>query len=180
MKLSEVSIRTAWIVTTLVSCLAFALIGWLLQKEQPPGGESMLTFLPLTNSILNGASAFCLVAGVVAVRKGKISTHKRWMAGAFACSAVFLVGYLLHHYLHGDTHFPKESSWRPVYLIILATHILASVVCLPMVFMTFFLSLSDRLAQHRKLARFTFPTWLYVSVTGVLVFVMLRMAGADS
>jgi len=95
---------------------------------------------------------------------------------AFAFSTLFLVGYILHHALHGDVRYPLHASGRMLYLPLLASHIILAVVALPLVLVTFFFSLSGRIPQHRKVARWTFPLWLYVSVTGVVTYVMLRLA----
>ena len=179
MELASANLRNVWTTIVGVSLAAVGLLVWIIYfKEQPEGSEGMLPFLPLLNCILNGTSAFCLVAGVLAIRKKRQNLHMKWMMAAFACSAVFLVSYILHHYLHGDSVFPKDNDLRPFYLMILASHVVLSVIGLPMILMTFFLSLSGRIDRHRKLARYTFPIWLYVSVTGVLVYVLLKSAGA--
>jgi len=91
-------------------------------------------------------------------------------------SSLFLVSYIVNHALHGDTHYPGHGIVRGIYLSILASHIILSVVALPLVLITFFLSLTRRFPIHRKVARYTFPIWLYVSITGVVVFAMLRVA----
>ena len=179
MDLSGIQTRRAWQIILLVSLLAIGLLVWIIYIKQPAqDGHETLTFLPMLNCVLNAASATCLVLGLLAIKRGRVRTHVRWMISAFVCSAVFLVGYILHHHLHGDTRFPVDSPVRPIYLVILITHIVLSVVALPMIFMTFFLSLSGRLVAHKRLARITFPVWLYVSVTGVLIFVFLKAAGA--
>jgi putative membrane protein len=98
------------------------------------------------------------------------------MITAFIFSTLFLVSYILHHYLHGDVRYPLHAALRSVYLPLLASHIILAVIALPLVLVTFFFSLSGRIPQHRKVARWTFPLWLYVSVTGVITFVMLRLA----
>ena len=89
---------------------------------------------------------------------------------------MFLVGYVLHHALHGDIRYPADASYRGIYLSILTSHIVLSAVALPMILTTFFFSLSGRISQHRKIARWTFPLWLYVSITGVVTYMMLRLA----
>ncbi len=94
------------------------------------------------------------------------------MFTAFIFSSVFLVSYITNHALHGDTHFNRLSPWWPFYWKLLASHILLSVIVLPMILITFFLSLTGRFPAHKRLARYTFPIWLYVSVTGVIVYVM--------
>ena len=98
------------------------------------------------------------------------------MITAFVFSTLFLVSYILHHALHGDVRYPLHGAFRTFYLCLLASHILLAVVALPLVLITFFFSLSGRIPQHRKVARWTFPLWLYVSVTGVITYVMLRLA----
>ena len=94
---------------------------------------------------------------------------------AFGFSSLFLVSYIVNHALHGDTRFPLgHATMRAIYLVILASHITLSIVALPLVLITFFFSLSGRFAQHKRIARYTFPIWLYVSVTGVVVFALLQ------
>ncbi len=178
MELASVNVRNAWAAIITVSAAAIALLVWVIYiKEQPADTEHVWPFLPLLNCVFNGASAVCLVGGFLAIRKQNRDAHMRWMVGAFACSTVFLVSYLIHHNLHGDTRFPADSPLRLIYLPILASHILLSIVCLPMILMTFFFSLSGRIPSHRRLAKYTFPIWLYVSVTGVLVYGLQKMAG---
>ncbi len=135
-----------------------------------------LLFLPGLNALLNGLSAVSLVIGFRYVRAGKIAKHRAAMLTAFVFSSIFLVSYIVNHAVHGDTHYPGHSTLRTVYLSILASHVLLSVLALPMVLVTFFFSLSGRFRLHRNLARYTFPIWLYVSVTGVVVYLMLHAA----
>jgi len=178
MSKSKDQAQLAWRAILVVSAIAVALLTWIIFKEPPPNSENVLPFLPLVNCILNACSATCLVFGFRAIKRGQVRSHMRWMFSAFICSTVFLVSYILHHHLHGDTKFPAENGLRPIYLTVLISHILLSVVALPMIFMTFYYALSGRLAAHRRLAKFTFPIWLYVSVTGVLIFLFLKLAGA--
>jgi putative membrane protein len=98
------------------------------------------------------------------------------MITAFAFSTLFLVSYILHHYLHGEVKYPANASLGIVYYPLLISHIVLAAVALPLVLVTFFFSLSGRIPQHRKVARWTFPLWLYVSVTGVVTYIMLRLA----
>jgi putative membrane protein len=98
------------------------------------------------------------------------------MITAFGFSTLFLVSYIAHHALHGDVRYPAHAALRSIYLPLLASHIVLAVVALPLVLIAFFFSLSGRIPEHRRVARFTFPLWLYVSVTGVAAFVMLRLA----
>jgi putative membrane protein len=98
------------------------------------------------------------------------------MISAFIFSTLFLVSYIAHHALHGDVRYPHGAPLRSVYLPLLASHIVLAIVALPMILITFFFSLSGRIPQHRKIARWTFPIWLYVSITGVATYAMLRLA----
>lgn len=166
-------------VVSLVACL---FLFWLLyfRGGPDPVPSEAFAFLPAMNAVLNGLSATSLVLGFMAIKRGEQAVHKRYMLAAFGFSAVFLVGYILHHALHGDTKFVGEGAVKIVYLLILASHVLLSIAALPMVLTTFFFALSDQLGRHKKLARWTFPIWLYVSVTGVVVFLMLKtLSGAS-
>lgn len=160
-----------------LSAAATAFLLWLLYVHHAPAAfHGRLRFLPELNAILNGLSAISLTAGFVFIRRRKVMRHRAAMITAFVFSSIFLVSYIANHALHGDTLYPVHNATRTVYLTILASHILLSVIALPIVLITFFLSLSGRFAQHRKLARWTFPLWLYVSVTGVVVYLMLHAA----
>jgi putative membrane protein len=160
-----------------VSALAVLFLLWLLYVHHPPASfRARFRFLPELNAILNALSAIALSTGFYFIRKREIAKHRAAMLTAFAFSSVFLVSYILNHALHGDTLYPGHSTVRTVYLSILASHIVLSTLGLPLILITFFLSLSGRIAQHRKLARWTFPLWLYVSITGVVVYFMLHAA----
>src|SRR6201988_2331634 len=131
-------------------------------------------FLPALNALLNGLCAIALCAGLYFIKHHNREAHRTSMVLAFAFSSAFLVSYIVNHALHGDTIFPGHGPVRALYLSILASHIFLSIVALPMVLTTFFFSLTGRFSMHRRIARFTFPIWLYVSITGVVVFVFLR------
>lgn len=160
-----------------VSIAAILFLLWLLYiHHAPPEFANRLRFLPALNALLNALSAISLTIGFSFILRRKIAQHRVAMTTAFLFSSLFLVSYITNHALHGDTRYPGHSTIRTVYLLILASHVLLSVLALPIVLITFFLSLTGRFQQHRKLARFTFPIWLYVSVTGVVVYFMLAAA----
>jgi putative membrane protein len=157
----------------LASAAASALICYLVYFHAPLDvGGTHLRSLPLLNAILNALCTVALVTGFVFIRARRIPQHRAAMFTAFFFSSIFLVSYLTNFTLHGETHFNRLSPWWPFYWKLLASHILLSIVALPMILITFFLSLTGRFPSHKKLARYTFPIWLYVSLTGVIVYAM--------
>lgn len=161
-----------------VSVVAVSVIAWILVVREPVGDGGALAFMPAVNATMNALATAFLVAGYLAIRRQKRALHRALMLSALGASAIFLVGYLAYHWVHGDTRYPEGAALRGPYLAILATHVVGSILCLPMVLATFYLALRDRFATHRRLARFTLPLWLYVSATGVVVFLLLRAAAA--
>jgi putative membrane protein len=157
-----------------ISLAASAMLFWLVYFHAPADvtGTHFL-FLPALNALLNGLSAVALVVGFFFIRHGNIAAHRASMFTAFVFSTLFLVSYITNHALHGDMRFHGEGSIRPFYFSLLISHIGLSMVALPLILVTFFLSLTGRFPIHRRVARFTFPIWLYVSVTGVIVYAML-------
>jgi putative membrane protein len=158
-----------------VSGGAVSFLLWLLYVHRAPADfAGRWMFLPALNALLNGLCAISLGVGLYFIKRHNREAHRNSMLLAFAFSSVFLVSYIVNHALHGDTIFPGQGGVRTLYLSILASHVILSIVALPLVLTTFFFSLTGRFALHRKIARWTFPIWLYVSVTGVVVFVFLR------
>jgi putative membrane protein len=125
------------------------------------------------NASLNGASAVLLACGYVAIRSGKIAVHKAFMIAAFAVSSVFLGSYLLYHYRVGHVAFQGQRWIRPVYFVLLTTHTVLAVVIVPMILVTLRRAWLERFDRHRIIARWTLPLWFYVSVTGVIVYLMV-------
>ena len=172
--MSAESDRSFWIFNAAISTAAVAFLGWLLLVREGGGINADLSFMPGVNAALNATSATLLVLGLLAIKNGRREVHKRLMVLAFAASAVFLVGYVIYHYAHGDTQYQGEGAIRTVYFTVLITHVLLSIVMLPMILGTFYLAAKERFTSHKKLARWTLPIWLYVSVTGVVIYFMLR------
>lgn len=160
-------------IAALSLAIAAALI-WLIYFKGSSAGPEWITSLPALNALFNSLSAFCLVGGFLRIRRRQITAHKRFMLAATGFSALFLLSYVTYHFYHGDTRFPGQGWIRPVYFTILISHIGLSMVALPLILATLYLSLSGRFASHRRVARWTLPVWLYVSVTGVLVFFILN------
>jgi putative membrane protein len=167
--------RTAISAIVTVSNIIFLFLLWLLYFKDGPASESGLdlSFLPPLNAFLNSASAIFLALGVIAIKQGDKERHWRMMLTALGFSAVFLVSYLVYHHFQGDTPFEGTGFIRPVYFFILISHIVLSAVVLPLIFTTLYFATTKNFTSHRRLARYTFPVWMYVSITGVLVYLIL-------
>jgi putative membrane protein len=177
--IDRVSDRSFFVFNAVVSVLALAFIGYILiLREAEALGGVDLRFLPAVNATLNGLSAVLLCAGWIAIRRRAIRVHKRLMVAAFATSAVFLVSYLVYHYVHGDTKYVGVGWLRAVYFAVLVSHVVLSMFVVPMALSAFYFAWRRQFQRHRRLTRIALPVWLYVSVTGVLIYFMLRGSGA--
>ncbi len=159
-----------------ISAAATAFLFWLIYVHPAAASSTQYAFLPALNALLNALSATALLIGYTFIRAKRVKAHRAAMKTAFGFSTLFLVSYILHHALHGDVRYPAHAALRSLYLPLLASHIVLAVLALPLVLVTFFFSLTGRISQHRRIARWTFPLWLYVSVTGVITYIMLRLA----
>jgi putative membrane protein len=172
---TETSPRPAIGAIVVLSGVAVSFLLWLLYVHHASADfAGRWMFLPALNALLNGLCAIALSVGFYFIKLRDREAHRTSMLLAFAFSSAFLVSYIVNHALHGDTVFPGHGSVRTLYVSILASHVILSIVALPMVLITFFFSLTGRFAMHRRIARFTFPIWLYVSITGVVVFLFLK------
>ena len=129
--------------------------------------------LPAVNASLNAISGVLLLIGYTQIRARRIELHRKFMIAAFAASSLFLVCYVVYHAQVGSVRFTRQGFVRPLYFTILITHVTLAAVVLPLAIVTLSRGLAAKYAVHRKIARWTFPIWLYVSVTGVLVYVLL-------
>ena len=129
--------------------------------------------LPTLNAVLNFTSAVLLAAGFYFIKQRRVEAHKRCMVAALVVSAAFLTSYVIYHYNVGSVPFTGQGWIRPVYFFILITHVILAIVIVPMVLRTAFLGFAARFDKHVPIARKTFPLWMYVSVTGVIVYLML-------
>lgn len=129
--------------------------------------------LPAINALLNSTSAFFIISGFICIKQRRITAHRGCMVAALISSTIFLISYLYYHATHGSTRFSGEGFIRPVYFTILFTHTVLAAVVVPFVLMAFYRAARNQFAQHARIARWTFPIWLYVSVTGVVVYLML-------
>lgn len=134
---------------------------------------SPLPFLPPIYATINGITAVILVIAVIAVKNGKLKLHENLMKGAIGCSILFLLMYIAYHMTTPSTKFGGEGTIKYVYFFILITHILLSIAIIPLVLITYVRALAERFDKHKKIAKITFPLWLYVAVTGVVVYLMI-------
>lgn len=132
-----------------------------------------ITDLPTLNAILNSISAILLTIGYVFIKRKNREAHRRCMLGAFATSTLFLISYLVYHFNVGSVKFQGQGAIRTIYLAILLTHTALATAIVPLVFVTLARALKGNFDRHRRIARWTLPIWLYVSVTGVVVYLML-------
>ncbi len=133
--------------------------------------------LPTVNATLNTISAILLTIGYVLIRQRRVEAHKRCMLAAFAVSVLFLISYVIYHANAGSTPFTRQGWIRPVYFTILISHIILAFVIVPLAIRTLYLAWRERFEQHRRIAKITLPLWLYVSITGVLIYLMLYQMG---
>jgi putative membrane protein len=164
----------AAIVALSVAVVAF--LFWLIYFKGSAGHTSeAIAALPAVNAGLNALATIYHITGYLAVRRRRYMLHVKLMFAALASSTLFFVSYVIYHNYHGDTKFLATGPIRPIYFFVLITHIVLSVVTVPMILTSLYLSLSGRLATHKRVSRWTLPVWLYVSITGVLIFLLLKV-----
>ncbi len=165
--------RGFFILNAIVSTAALAFLTWLLLGTSGSRLDGVdLGFMPAVNACLNATAAVLLCAGWLAIRRKNQQLHQWLMTGAFVASSLFLVGYIAYHYAHGDTRY--EGAYRGPYLALLFSHVVLSIPVVPMALSAFYFAWKKRFQVHRKVTRILAPIWIYVSVTGVLVYVMLH------
>src|SRR5699024_8642991 len=171
----NISLPRAIGVILLISTVSVGFLIWLIYFQ---GGDdyssNLITSLPALNSLLNGTSFVLLLFGYRAIRRKQYSRHMKFNLTAFVTYSLFLIRYVIYHAYHGSTPFTGEGIIRPVYFFILITHIVLSALVMPLILTSFYLALSGKLKLHRKVSKVTLPVWLYVSVTGVAIFFLLR------
>jgi putative membrane protein len=157
-----------------LSSLVILGVGFLLlgrRADTSPGYD--VSILPTLNAFLNGSSALLLTVGYFCIRRKKVTAHKILMATAFLLSSCFLVSYVIYHYQAGSILFSGRGWIRPVYFTLLISHILLAASIVPLALVTLYRAWKEDFERHKRIARFTLPVWLYVSVTGVVVYWML-------
>lgn len=167
--------KTIFRIVLAVSIVVFAAVVVLNRKllpapEVPP---AFARHLPMLNAIINGTCSVLLVISLYFIRKRNIAAHKRLNIVTFILSSLFLVSYVTFHYFMPETHFGGEGAIRYIYFFILITHIILAALVLPLILMSFYYGLKNNVQKHRRLTRWSFPVWLYVTVTGVVVYLMI-------
>jgi putative membrane protein len=167
--------KTVFRIILIVSILVTLLVVVLNEKiiPAPANYPSFINHLPKLHALLNGSCFVLLIFSLRAIKSGKVSGHKKLNLTAFALSALFLLSYVTYHYLAGDTKYGGEGVIKTIYLFILLTHIVLAALVLPLILWSFYLGLQDNRVKHRKVVRFSYPIWLYVTFTGVVVYLML-------
>jgi len=160
--------RLIWIISIAVP-LAVAAMFFLPAIKT----DADLSALPALNATINATVSILLILGLIFIKSGKRQLHRASMIGAFALSALFLVSYVIYHSATESTPYGGEGTIRTVYFIILISHIILAALILPLILITLSRALSKRFDKHKKIARITFPLWLYVSITGVVVYFMI-------
>jgi putative membrane protein len=157
----------------IVSFVVFAVILVLFILPKANAIPAYVKFLPLLNAFLNGTCAVLLIISLYCIFNKRIALHKKLNITAFILSSVFLISYILFHSFGVETKFPAANPLRPIYLFILLTHILLAAIVLPLVLISFYYGLTNQIAKHKKITRFSYPIWLYVTITGVVVYLMI-------
>ena len=167
--------KAAVTVVIAVSAVVLAFLFWLIYFKTPAQSDAdWISNLPTLFTTCNAIAASCLTIGIVAIKRGITKLHIAMMIAATTASALFLIGYMIHHHYHGDTKFLAEGIIRPIYFFILISHIILSVVVVPLILLTLWFAIRRLHGKHKRIARWTFPIWMYVSVTGVLVYLILH------
>ena len=135
--------------------------------------ETDLSFLPLLNAVLNGTTSLLLIVALIAIKKKQKKMHEKLMLASLVLSVLFLISYVIYHLFTESTPYGGDAPLKYVYLFILLTHILLSVAIVPLVLITTVRALTEKYDKHRKIARITWPLWLYVTITGVVVYIMI-------
>lgn len=165
--------KSVFRIIMVMSVVVFGLIVFLYTLPKAEDIPVWATKLPLLNACMNGTCFVLLLASLAAVKKKNIALHKKLNITAFVLSALFLLSYVTFHSFGVETKFPADNPIRPFYLVILLTHILLAAIVLPLILVSFYFGLTEKIEKHRKIVRFSYPIWLYVTLSGVIVYGMI-------
>lgn len=173
--MNKISDKAFFRIAMVVSIVVFVLVVLLNKRVLNPPTEfpDFIYRLPLLHAIINGTCAVLLVVSLRAIKAKNVAKHKALNLTAFGLSALFLISYVIYHFFVPETSYGGEGALRYAYYFILITHIILAAVVLPLILLSFWYALNDKIDKHRKIVRFTFPIWLYVAVTGVVVYLMI-------
>jgi putative membrane protein len=166
--------RRFFIFNAVVSVAALSLLTYLLLLRGGAASSAAVSFLPAVNASLNALAATLLFCGWVAIKQRKWRVHRFFMVAAFAASSLFLVSYLVYHAVHGDTRYLGVGAMRTVYFAVLVSHILLSTTVVPLALTAFWFAWRRQFGRHTRVTRVLWPIWMYVSITGVCIFFLLR------
>jgi putative membrane protein len=165
----SIALRTIYVISAIVF-VAVVILFNLPRVENPP---SWIPLLPKLNAVINGICSLLLIASFIMIKRKQISWHKRLNLMAFFLSSLFLASYIIFHAFGVETRFPADNPMRPVYLVILISHIMLAALVLPLVLLSFYRGITGKIEAHKKITRWSMPIWLYVTVTGVIVYLMI-------
>lgn len=168
--------KKAYLAIASASVAVLVFLFWLIYFKEAADSSSLswVGYLPTVNASFNSLTTLLLIMGYVKIKNGEKEAHVKCMLAAVASSGLFLISYIIYHHFQGDTLFLTTGFLRPIYFFILISHIILSVALVPMVFVTLYHAFLKHYETHKKIARITFPIWLYVSVTGVLVYIFVH------
>ncbi len=166
--------RRFFLFNAVVSAAALALLAYLLLLRRSATASTDVSFLPPVNASLNALAATLLLAGYVAIRRHRWRVHRFFMVAAFAASSLFLVSYLVYHAVHGETHYLGTGAMRTLYFSVLASHVVLSTTVVPLALTAFWFAFRRQFPRHRRVTRVLWPIWMYVSLTGVAIYFLLR------
>ena len=167
--------RLVFNIITIVSLVVFIAVIVLNQKVLPRPAimPSWVMYLPKLNALINATCTVLLLLSLYFIKQKNIAAHKAINLTAFGLSSLFLISYIIYHWIANETTFPEDNSMRGLYLTILISHIILAALVLPLVLLAFYYGLQMNVEKHRKIVRFTYPIWLYVTTTGVIVYAMI-------
>lgn len=157
----------------ILSAVVFLLVLILSQRPKAEHIPAWAAFLPKLNAILNGTCSIILIISFFFIMKKKVSIHRRLNITACILSTIFLLSYVTFHSFGVETKFPADNPLRPAYFFILSSHIILAAIVLPLVLISLYRGLTNQVIRHRKIVKWSFPVWLYVTVTGVIVYLMI-------
>lgn len=173
-KVTEAGDRKALVLIAILSIVIPVVVAALFYFDSATANTAVdVSFQPPLHAILNSLTAIALIVGYVNVKKGNVKAHRAAMLTAFSLSAVFLVSYVTYHFLGERTIYGGDGALKYIYYFVLLTHIVLAVVIVPLVLLSVYFGITNQLARHRRISRWTFPIWLYVAISGVLVYLLI-------